>query len=279
MIGEDRPIVAIGGFMSDVTTSDRAWEGVSLASLNRPILMIDMPGHGQSSPHSREQIIDLCFRRSSDKQAEPVTEAVQRLLDPNESIDYFGISHGGYLSLKATEQDPSNRVETVFGIDIPAVKRRCTVGLQIGYIVTDNVLGRKEYLKQLQGTDFEHDYEMFKAIHDTLGVKRADSFIKKNPGLFVLNLLSSVNARGGALASWKTIMDTKSASVRVVTSENGSISDPRSIGDFIKELPPEQRARSSQLVVTGEDHNIGIVHMMPRAADWAKAAYEQRAVI
>jgi len=277
LIGEEMPIVAIGGFMSDVTTPDRAWEGVNLAALERPVLMLDMPGHGQSSPHSREQIIDLCFRRSANKQAEPITDAVQRLLDPEGEIDYFGISHGSYMSLKATEQDPNDRVDTVFGIDLPAVKRRFTTGLQLGYVVTDNVLGRKKYIEQLQGTEFERDYEVFKALHDTLGIECANNFMKNNPGLFALNLVSSVNARPGALSSWESVLDSKSTSVRVVTSENGSVSDPEAINEFIEKLPQSKQKRSSQQVVANEDHNIGIVHMMPRAVQWAESAYEQHA--
>lgn len=276
LVGEEKPIVAIGGFMSDVTTPDRAWEGANLAALERPVLMLDMPGHGQSSPHSTEQIINLCFRRSADKQAEPVTEAVQRLLNPEDAIDYFGISHGSYLSLKATEQDPNDRVDTVFGIDVPAVKRQLTLGLQIGYVVADNVLGRKKYLEQLEGTEFDKDYEAFKDVHETYGVERANNFIRNNPGLFALNLISSVNARPGALASWKSVLDTKKTSVRVVTSGNGSVSDPYAIKEFIDELPDEQKVRSSQRVIPNEDHNIGIVQMMPRAVQWAEEAYRKQ---
>lgn len=274
LIGEASPIVAIGGFMSDVTSPDGAWEGVQLATLKRPVLMLDIPGHGLSSPNDKRQIIDLCIRRKSDSHVAPLVEAVQLLLNPNDELDYFGISHGGHLSLKATELDPGDRVGTVLGIDIPAVKRRFTLGLQAGYIVADNLIGRKKYLEELQGTDFLRDFEEFKIAFEQKESKRADSFIKNNTGLFLLNLVASINARPVALESWQTIMDTKSAKVVAVTSENGHVSDPAAIEAFIEGLAEGHKERSSQVVIGGEDHNLSIVHLMPRAVEWAKTAYK-----
>lgn len=273
LLGEASPIVSVGGFMSDLTTPDRAWEGVNLASLQRPVLMLDMPGHGLSTPHNRKQITDLCISRSADSQAEPLVDAVQKLLNPEDEIDYFGVSHGGLLGLKMTEKDPGDRVITVFGLDIPAVKRRTTVGLQAGYLVSDNLIGRRKYLKALKGTSQEADYERFKREHELLGIKQAPSFVKNNPGLFILNLISSINASPVALDSWKNIMASKSSSVRITTSASGSVSDPKAIEEFINKLPQNHQLRSSQIIVDGEDHNIGIVHLMPRAVEWAQEAY------
>lgn len=276
LIGDEAPIVAVGGFMSDVTTPDRAWEGVNLAALQRPVLMLDMPGHGESTPHSPRQIIDLCVRRSADSQAEPLTEAVQKLLSPEDPIDYFGISHGALLSFKMAQQDPSDRVRTVFGIDLPAVKRRSTLGLQVGYMVLDNILGRKEYLKALADTPHEADFNRFKALFEAQDVVSAASFLRNNPGLFALNLFASINARPVALDAWLAILKEKSARLHVVTSADGSVSDPDAIARFIEQLPDDQRTRSSQTIVPGEDHNIGITHLMPRAAAWARDAFDSK---
>jgi pimeloyl-ACP methyl ester carboxylesterase len=274
LIGEEKPIIAIGGFMSDVTTPDRAWEGANLATLGRPVLMLDMPGHGQSSPHSKEQIVDLCVRRSVDKQAEPLTDAVQKLLHPEDAIDYFGISHGSYLALKATEQDPKDRVDTIFGLDLPAVKKRFTLGLQLGYIIADNIIGKRKYFDQIEASVLERDYDLFRDLHDSLNVKRASSFIQNNPGLLALGLLFSVNARPGALTTWQSVLETTSASVKVVTAENSSVSDPEAIDTFIGTLPQAFQDRSSQLIIPGEDHNIGMVRLIPRTVQWAKDAFE-----
>lgn len=274
LLGERAAIVAIGGFMSSLTTADRAWEGVQLAALERPILMLDLPGHGKSSPHSSRQIVDLCMRRSADSEAAPLVEAVQRVLGADDKVDYFGISHGSYMSMKSAELDPGDRVNTVFGIDLPAVKRRFTLGLQAGYIVADNIIGRKKYIEALKDTEFQHDFDAFKDAFDLNSPERAPSFIKSNTGLFILNLFASINARSGALDSWQRVMDNKSAKVSIITSENGHISDPEAIADFIGTLPADQQERSRQTVIHGEDHNIGITHLMPRAAAWAKEAYK-----
>jgi pimeloyl-ACP methyl ester carboxylesterase len=274
LIGDASPIVAIGGFMSDLTTPDRAYEGTQLATLQRPVMMLDMPGHGISTPHSSRQVIDLCIKRTADSQAGPLVEAVQQVLNPNDEIDYFGISHGSLLSLKSAEHDPGDRVRTVFGIDIPAVKRRLTLDVQASYMVKDGMKGRKKYLEALKGTEFEQDFEIFKEAFAEYAPERADSFMKNNFGLFVLNLFASINARPVAFDSWKKIMDTKKAKVSVVTSENGGISNPAAIATFIDHLPEDQQERSKQTVIEGEDHNIAIVHLMPRAAAWAKAAYD-----
>ena len=48
MIGEVPPIVSIGGFTGDLTTPDRAWEGVQLATLERPVMQLDLPGDRKS---------------------------------------------------------------------------------------------------------------------------------------------------------------------------------------------------------------------------------------
>jgi pimeloyl-ACP methyl ester carboxylesterase len=266
-------IVAVGGFMSDITTPDRAWEGVHLARLNRPVYLLDMPGHGFSSPHSRQQVIDLCLGRSVDSQADPLTDAVLKLLDPTHPVDYFGISHGALLSLKMTEQDPEDRIRTVFGIDMPAVRRRFTLGLQAGYIVSDNIIGRKKYLEALAGSDQEADYEKFKAMHQELSTQRAKSFIHNNPGLFFLNLFASVNARPVALETWTNVLKEKTARIEVVTAGNSGVSDARAIQAFIESLSPAEQRRSHQTVIENENHNIGMVHLMPRAVAWARSAY------
>jgi pimeloyl-ACP methyl ester carboxylesterase len=276
-IGEESPVVSIGAFMSDVTTPDRGWEGVQLATLDRPVLMLDLPGHGLSTPHDAKQTTDLCFRRDAASEARPLTDAVQRILNPNDRIDQFGISHGAYLSLKVAEQDPGDRVGTIFGLDLPAVKRRTTLGLQAGYIVMDGMIGKKEYLKAIEGTAFDADYESFKEAFDADGHEHAPKFVRNNPGLFAINLLvASINARDGALKAWKNIMDDKSTDIAVVTSDNGHVSDPDAIDSFITRLPPEQQKRSSQRVIPGEDHNIGIVHLIPRAVAWAEEAYSAK---
>jgi len=276
LIGEAPAVVSVGGFLSDLTTPDRAYEGVNLASLQRPVLMLDLPGHGMSSPHSHKQITDLCIRRSADSQAEPLTEAVQKLLGTQDAIDYFGISHGALMSLIMTEQDPGDRVESVFGIDLPAVKRRFTLGLQAGYIVTDNLIGRRKYISELSGSEHEADYERFKAIFESFGIEAAPSFIKNNSGLFVLNLFASINARPVALDSWAKILRTKTADIHVITASESSVSDSVKINEFIETLPAEHKARSHQNLIEGEDHNIGIVHLMPRAVEWARSAYASR---
>jgi len=275
LIGEIPAIVSPGGFLSDVTSPDRAYEGTQLASLQRPVLLVDMPGHGLSTPNSPRQIFDFEIRRDSSSQAAPMLEAIQRVLGTTDQIDYFGNSHGGHLALKMTELDPEDRVGTVFGIDIPAVKKRSTVGLQIGYAIVDGILRRKEYLSALAGTEAEADYKKFKEAYSQMAPTRADSFLKKNPGMFLINLVFSGNASPLALRAWANIMDHKSAHVSIVTSENGHVSSPQAIGDFIAQLPEGQKVRSRQTIALGENHNLAMVHLMPRAVQWAKAAYDE----
>lgn len=199
-IGEAAAIVAIGGFLSDLTMPDRAYEGVQLAALDRPVLMLDLPGHGLSSPHDRQQAVDLCIHRTADSQAAPLVDAVQELLGSDDQLDYFGISHGALVSLKSAELDPADRVITVFGIDLPAIKKRKTLGLQAGYMVKDNIVGRRQYLEALKDSPFQTDFEVFKETYAANAPARAQNFIKKNPGLFVLNLFASINARPGGAA-------------------------------------------------------------------------------
>lgn len=279
LIGEECPVVAVGGFLSDLTTVERAWEGIHLAELHRPVLMLDMPGHGLSSPHRFRQTYDLCVRRRIDSQARPMTEAVQKILRTEDQVDYFGISHGALLSLKMTEQDPEDRVGNVFGIDLPAVKKRWTLGMQLGYIVTDSLIGRKRYFKEIENSPCVQDFEAFEREFERLGIEEASSFIKNNPGLFLSNLIASVDARPGAIEAWERIMGEKSTFVKVATAEHSSVSDHRAIGAFIGSLPPEQQRRCRQTVIENEDHNIGRCQLMPRSVTWAREAYgDNRAI-
>lgn len=273
LLGEEPAIISPGGFMSDITTPDRAYEAVQLASLGRPVMLVDMPGHGHSTPHSTKQIIDLQVRRDSTSQAAPVLEAVQRVLGETDQIDYFGNSHGGHLSLNMAALDPVDRVGTVFGIDIPAVRRRSTIGMQVGFVIIDGMIRRKEYLAALEGTDAQQDYEHFKEVYEAIGPERARSFVKQNPGLVFINLFSSGNASPLALKAWKSVMQNKSAHVAVVTSESGHVSSPEAIDTFIQSLLPEQQERSHQTVALGENHNLAMVHLMPRAVGWAAHAF------
>ena len=274
LIGEECPVVAVGGFLSDLTTVERAWEGIHLAELHRPILMLDMPGHGLSSPHGFRQTYDLCVRRRVDSQARPMTEAVQKTLQPEDQIDYFGISHGALLSLKMTEQDPEDRVGNVFSIDLPAVKKRWTLGMQLGYVVIDSLIGRKRYFEEIKHNPCSRDFEAFEREFSELDVEKADSFIKSNPGLFLCNLVASVGARPVAIETLRRIMEEKSASVKVMTAERSSVSDYRAIEAFIGSLSPEHRQRCRQTVVEDEDHNIGRCQLMPRSVAYAKEAYD-----
>ncbi len=272
--GQAPPLVAVGGFMSDLTMADRAYEGACLASLGRPVLMLDLPGHGLSSPHNRDQVRDLCWHRRVDQQAAPLTDAVQALLDPNDQIDHFGISHGGLLALKMAEQDPGDRVASVFGVDIPAVKKRWTVGLQLGYLIVDGLLGRHRYLKELEASPHGDDWAEFQVAFDQLKVEPAANFRRNNPGLFAWNLLMSVDARPATLEAWSRVMDDTSATVTVVTAERSTVSDYQAIQQFIDTLNHEQQARSQQLVAFGEDHNIGITHLIPRLIDWLRQTHD-----
>lgn len=277
LLGDSPAIVAIGGFMSSLTSADRAYEGVQLASLQRPVLMLDLPGHGKSSPHNKHQIIDLCIRRhqTADSQAAPLTEAVQRLLPPNDVLDMFGVSHGSLMAFIMTSQDPGDRINTVFGLDVPAVKKRLTLALQFGYIVKDNILGKRPYIAALKETTAQSDYETFKSLYESLKVPPANSLIRANTGLFFLNLFRSINATTVALDAWQQVMDTKSASINAVISEKGSVSDATVLLDFVASLPEEHRHRSSITVVPDENHNIGKTELLPRAVLWAEAAYKQ----
>ena len=275
LLGEERPVVAVGGFMSDLTTPDRVWEGLHLASLARPVLMLDLPGHGLSSPHTFRQTYDLCVRRSLDSQVEPMTEAIQGLLEPGDPIDYFGISHGGLAALKMTEQDPQDRVGTVFGIDIPAVKKRWTLEMQFGYLVADNFLGRRRYLKKPEHGEQISDFQAFRRAYVARSESdQAESFIKNNPLLCLSNLFASVDARPVALEAWARIMADKTTAVHVVTAERSNVSKHAAISSFIASLAENARARSRQTVILGEDHNISSVYLMSRSVEWARKAYE-----
>lgn len=272
LLGEASPVISIGGFMSSLTDAARAWEGVQLASLDRPVLMVDMPAHGYSTPHTPRQIFDLSVRRRIDAQVAPIIEAIHRLVNPNDEIDYFGISHGAYLALKATQNDPGDRVKTVFGIDIPAVKRQPSLVLNASLLLDKH--RKKAYLRALEGSNFITDFEAFETEFKKNPPVQGYNIVQNNFGLFCLGSLASANANAGALKTWKSVMDTKSANVRVVTSDKGFVSHPDAIARFIKALPEGQRVRSSQKVAYGENHNIGIVYLMPRAVAWAREAYD-----
>lgn len=274
LLGDVSPIVAPGSFMSDLTTVSRAYEGVSLASLDRPVLMIDILGHGHSSPHNLQQIYDLCFNRSIEKQATPLLETVLAVLSDNDPIDYFGISYAGLLSLEMARNDPGDRVNNVFGLDIPAVKKRWSLGVQLGYILLDGQIGRNQYKKYLKNSPAFINFDNFSDDFNCLEIEQASSFIKNNPSLAGLNMLMSISARPVAFDIWSEIMEQKSASVDIVTAELSRVSDYQEIELFIDSLVAEYQSRCYQTVIHGEDHNIGMAHLIPRAVNWASQAYK-----
>lgn len=271
LMREVSPVVSIGGIASDILP-DRAYEGAQLAALCRPIIMLDMPGQGLSTAHKRRQIFDLTIKRDTASQAAPLVDAVQKLAG-SDPVDFFGISHGGHLALKCTELSNGDLVSNVLAIDLPAVQRRFTVPLQIGYMFIDGYLGKRKYLESLQGSELEEDFNRFKEEFLALHEERGSVLFKNNPGLMALNFFMSANARAGSLRSWQRILDRKSTYVTVVTGEKSSITNPHAINEFIAEQSPAGQARSRQIVIEGEDHNIGLIHLMPRAVAWAKAAY------
>ena len=171
------------------------------------------------------------------------------------------------------QQAPADNVKTFFGLDLPAVKRISSLGLQLGYGL-DTLVARRRYLKALVASERQADYQRFQAAFAGYNVKPAASFIKQNLGLFALNLLLSVDARPVALETWQKLLQTKpTANVAVVTAERSRVSDPVAIGRFICSLEPDLISRSEQHIVEAEDHNIGITQLIPRAVAWAEQAY------
>ena len=278
-LGEAPAIVAPGAFMSDLTTPSRAYEATQLAALGRPVLLLDLPGHGLSTPHTAAMTDDLCGARSADSQAAPLLDAVQRLLPAQEPFDVAAVSHGALMGLKIAEMHPDGLAGTVYGVELPAVKRRSTLGLQVGYMVLDNMIGRKQVLKELESRGLDADFNSFAAQHDNLDVQRAASFVRQNPGLFLRILITSINARPVALDAWQKLMDTTDTHVEVATGSKTHVSDPEAIAAFIDHLPVNQQLRSRQLIFAGEDHNAGIVHLMPRVVAGAQAAFAHTAAV
>jgi hypothetical protein len=102
---ETKPaIVAIGASLSDITMPERAWEGVQLASLGMPVLLLDVQDHGVSSTHTNKQIIDLVLHRNISSHATPLIKTKNALLG-SRPLHYFGLSHGAHVALKMIEAE------------------------------------------------------------------------------------------------------------------------------------------------------------------------------
>ncbi len=274
MIGKAIPIVAIGGFLGSLGTPDRAWEGAQLATLKRPVLMLDLPGHGLSTKHSFRQGLDLTFRRKPDSQAAPLSKAINLLIGPGLRFDLFGISHGALMAVVIANQDKNDRVGVIFGIDLPAVKKRRSLGLAFA-MAKDGVVGMNAYKKTLENTHYQDDYEKFTKAYQRTYRPKLRHPVKNNPLLFTANIFASVNARESGLEFLKSTIKNKQCNRRLVTSANSSVSNYRPIEKFIKSLDQKDQRRCSRLVIQCEDHNIGTSYVMPRAVAWAKEAYVQ----
>lgn len=264
------PVVSIGGFLADLTTPERAWEGVQLAALGRPVLMMDMPGHGFSSPHTLKQSVELSLRRRTDSQAKPFVNAVQQIFGKERVIEYFGISHGAHLALKATELESNDRVRAIYGVDIPAVKKRLSLGLNIGMML-NNTIGRKRYLTALRDTEYEKDFERFKQLFEEKGPERARWPGRNNLGLFIVNIFMSVNASNDGLKTMRKVLTRKNTIIYAMTSQKGTVSSPNAINKVIDSLPKTEKHRVEQIVFDNENHNIGLPYLLPRAVAWVKS--------
>lgn len=240
-------------------------------------MLLDMPGHGVSTPHNSRQAYDLCIKRDANSSAEPMVDAVQKVLGTEEPLMYFGISHGGHLALKMAELDPTDRVTAICGVDISGVMTMPTLKLQFGYGVMECIIGRKQYLKRLAGSPAETDYMKFKNAHDTFVHTRSKNFASNNKALFLLNLFSSINASPSAINAWRNIMANKSATVDVVTGGHSHVSSASHIQQFIDSLSPAERTRSRQTVLAKENHNMCMAYLLPRAVSWAEEAYTRAA--
>lgn len=273
-LGQAPAIVAPGGFMSDLTAAGRVYEGISLAGLGRPVMMVDLPGHGLSSPHSFRQTRGLCFERRVERQAAPLVDSVLAVLPPDDPIDYFGLSYGGLLAIEMARADPGDRVGKVFGLDLPAVKKRWSLGLQLGYLLVDGRIGCRQYRQYLADEPLFEHFDNFLADFERLGIEPAAKFPRNDPVLAGLNLFMSVGARPAALDAWSEVMEQKSAKVDVVTAEFSRVSDHEAIETFINSMKLAHQRRSRQTVLEGEDHNAGMAPLIPRAVTWAARAYE-----
>lgn len=270
-----KPIVAINGFMSDLASSDGAYFGSNLAALERPVLMLELPGHGRSTPHTSRQIIDLCFRQNANSQAEPLVETVDHIFSGPDQFDMVGISHGALMAVKIAELDPAARARRLLGIDLPAVRNRNTLELQVSYMVLESIIGKRRSTDAMRRTGLMEDFEVFKKTYEALGVQRSLPFYRKNPGLFFLNLFRSINASDEGLKSLRAVLANTYTEVELKTSEKGRISNPANIAKFITELPPEQARRVHQEIILGEDHNLGRTELLPRVAAWSKQFFDE----
>jgi len=260
-------IVAFGASLSDITMPDRAWEGVQLAFLEMPVLLLDIQGHGISSKHNKQQIIDLVLKRRITSHVLPLAETKNALLG-DRPLHYLGSSHGAHIAIKLIEIEESKNVISALLIDLPAVKNRLTVALQAG-LFYDNTIGRIRYLRALKHTTAYAQYNAFKKIHKSWRVPAAKSFVRNDTLLFILNLFSSVNSTSHALTSWNNInMSNKKTVVTAYTAEKGHISDWSSINNMLRETKATENGLGFQHIVTTEDHNISLHILMPRVAGW-----------
>ncbi len=260
--------------MSSLDSPD-VWGPGNLAAYvpNRRVLAMDMEGHGRSTPVSSRTSVDLCMRRSTRLQAEPLVDTALSVLGDEAAVaDYVGVSHGARLCLEYVRSLGGSG--TVCGVDLPAVSKQNTVAMQYGYIRKDNHHGRKEYAGRLNGTQLERDFDEFAGWYDDQEVERSPNFAIKNPKLFMMNLVRSVNAGNGSLALMRDVLDTTSVDIRLMTSGRGSVSNPEAIRSFMETLPPDQADRMSQLVLPNEDHNIGYTPIMQRIGQWAASQFE-----
>lgn len=272
MLGEVAPIIEIGGFMSEITSSSRQWAGIQLATLERPVLQIDLPGHGTSSPVSARQGFDWVMKRSADSQVAPIIETISALL-PDEGRDYFGYSQGALYSLISAGALEGSAASNVLAVDVPGTDKRITAALQINYIFRDGRSGKAQFLKEAKVRGIIGSFEEFEDNDYVKPSTPSTPFFKNNPGIVALNLFASANARPIALPAIDTLTRIEHSQTLILTGSRSSVSSAEAIQEHIDSLTPEQQDRIQQRVIEG-DHNITDVRMMPWLAQQAAALYQ-----
>ena len=266
---EGPPFVYINGFYGDLTMPDSAWVAAHASTLGMPVHMLDLPGHGISTPMTTEMAIDLCVRLNQTpvSQAQPLAEATHQIVG---NQDYFigGVSHGSFMAVEVARM--LGGAKMVLAHDMPAQEHVNSIGLYSRYLFVDSGVRRNALEKVFNATGYNDAFEQFKAEHGEYEVPESKPFHVYNPGTLILNILRSIDSTPAGLRSLgQLLLGRPETSVDIRAAVNSGISSVTNTEKFLDLLPDELSARVNHTVVPG-DHNITHTVMMPTYFDYLR---------
>lgn len=279
-------IVRLGGMMEDVGSIDLRYTGYQIAAANpeNPVIMINLPAHGDSDPLTHNQRREILKNRSLIRLANSQAMAVRSVVSTETDMTIaVGQSAGGRLAPDFVIRAAQLGLEPkgLLGISLVGLDKRPSVATSLTFIV-DGYLAQRNYHQNANNqkldrglADFREQMARsgFRYTHNTL--VNDHRIFRRDPSYIGFLLANSPLSDDGGFMAIESAMDfNPRLQAAFVSGALDKVTRWRKIESQTLRLTNLYPERLSWDVWPNDGHSMGIGPQQPRFAACVRAVIE-----